>query len=106
MDATVPDVPCAAIVTAEKSNLKKDMIYMKFVDFLKNDKVLFFAGGLLTAAYGKKVLTSDKTRKACVTGLAKCMQLQNEAKESFKNMKEEAEDICYDAKSEANLQDK
>ena len=31
----------------------------------------------------------------------KCIKLQNEAQEAFKNMKEEAEDICCDAKKAA-----
>ena len=41
-------------------------------------------------------------KKACISGLAKCMKLQKDAQESFKNMKEEAEDICYDAKCQAD----
>lgn len=75
---------------------------MKITDFLKNEKVLSFAGGVLAATYGVKMLKSEKTRKACVSGLAKCIKLQNDAQETFKNMKEEAEDICYDAKQEAD----
>lgn len=74
---------------------------MKLYDFVKNEKFLSFAGGVLAATYGVKLLKSDKARKACVTCLAKCMKLQNEAQETFKNMKEEAEDICYDAKQQA-----
>lgn len=46
-----------------------------------------------------------KTGKACVSGLAKCIKLQNDAQATFKNMKEEAEDICYDAKKEAEAAD-
>lgn len=75
---------------------------MKIVDYLKNEKLLCFVGGVVAATYGVKALKSDKTRKACVSGLAKCIRLQNDAQEAFKNMKEEAEDICYDAKQEAN----
>ncbi len=75
---------------------------MKIMDYLKNEKLLCFVGGVVAATYGVKALKSDKTRKACVSGLAKCIKLQNDAQETFKNMKEEAEDICYDAKQEAN----
>lgn len=75
---------------------------MKIMDCLKNEKLLCFVGGVVAATYGVKALKSDKTRKACVSGLAKCIKLQNDAQETFKNMKEEAEDICYDAKQEAN----
>ena len=74
---------------------------MKLLDYLKNEKLLCFAGGIFAATYGVKALKSDKTRKACVNGLAKCMKLQNEAKATFQTMKEEAQDICYDAKQAA-----
>lgn len=74
---------------------------MKILDIVKNEKLLCFAGGVLAATYGVKALKSEKTRKACVSGLAKCIKLQNDAQETFKNMREEAEDICYDAKQEA-----
>ena len=78
---------------------------MKIMDYLKNEKLLCFVGGVVAATYGVKALKSDKTRKACVSGLAKCIKLQNDAQETFKNMKEEAEDICYDAKVAADLTD-
>ena len=77
------------------------MRIMKLTEIVKNEKVLCFVGGVLTATYGVKALKSEKTRKACVSGLAKCIKLQNDAQATFKNMKEEAEDICYDAKKEA-----
>ena len=75
------------------------MFFMKIIDFVKNEKVLAFVGGILTATYGVKVLKSDKARKTAVSGLAKCIK-----RETFKNMKEEAEDICYDAKQEASAE--
>ena len=74
---------------------------MKIMDYLKNEKLLCFVGGVVAATYGVKALKSDKTRKACVSGLAKCIKIQNDAQETFKNMKEEAEDICYDASQKA-----
>mgnify|MGYP004484033947 CR=1 FL=1 len=43
---------------------------MKLLDCLKNEKLLCFAGGIFAATYGVKALKSDKTRKACVNGLA------------------------------------
>lgn len=33
------------------------------------------------------------------------MKLQNDAKAAFQNMKDEASDICYDAKTEAGIVD-
>lgn len=74
---------------------------MKMFECLKNEKLLCFAGGVFAAVYGARLLKSDKTRKACVSGLAKCMKLQKDAQVTFANMKEEAEDICYDAKKQA-----
>ncbi len=74
---------------------------MKILDALKNEKFLYFVGGVLAATYGVKAAKSEKTRKVCVNGLAKCIKLQNDAQETFKNMKEEAQDICYDAKQAA-----
>lgn len=74
---------------------------MRLLDFVKSEKVLYFVGGVLAATYGVKTIKSEKTRKACVSGLAKCMKLQKDAQVTFQNMKEEAEDICYDAKNEA-----
>ena len=75
---------------------------MKLLDFVKNEKFLYFVGGVLAATYGVKAEKSEKTRKVCVNGLAKCIKLQNDAQETFKNMKEEAQDICYDAKQAAD----
>lgn len=69
-------------------------------DFLKSNKFLFFVGGAATAVVGTKALKSKTAREICVKGLAKGMKLQQDAKVALQNMKEEAEDICYDAKKE------
>lgn len=71
----------------------------------KNEKLWCAIAGAATVIIGKKVLTSKKTRELAVSGLAKGMKLQNDAKEAFQNMKDEAADICYDAKAEAGLMD-
>ena len=77
---------------------------MKLTDIIKNEKLLCFAGGVFAATYGIKALKSEKTRKSAVKGLAKCMKLQKDAQVAFQNMKEEAEDICYDAKQQVNTE--
>lgn len=74
---------------------------MKMWDCIKSDKFICFGSGVLAAALGTKALKSEKARKVCVNGLAKCMQLGNDVKEALQNMKEEAEDICYDAQQQA-----
>ena len=79
---------------------------MKLLDCLKNEKIICFAGGIFAATYGVKMLKSDKTRKMCVNGLARCMKLRKDAQVTFQNMKEEAEDICYDAKQKVDIESK
>lgn len=69
---------------------------------LKNEKLLCFVSGVAAATLGVKALKSSKTREACVKGLAKGMQLQKDAQETFQNMKEDAADICHDAKQQAD----
>lgn len=51
-----------------------------------------------------KVFTSPKTRSVAVTGLAKGMKLQKDAKAKFQSMKDDAADLCYDAKAEAGIE--
>lgn len=74
---------------------------MKIPECLKNEKVLCFIGGAAAAFVGAKIVKSDKTRKACVSGLAKCIKIQKDAQATFQNMKEDAQDLCYDAAAEA-----
>ena len=38
-----------------------------------------------------------------MTGLAKGMKLTHDAKAAFQSMKDEAEDMCYEAKEQAGL---
>lgn len=70
---------------------------------IKDQKVLCFIAGAAAVIFGKQLLKSDCARKACVGTMAKAMKFQNDAQEAFQNMKEDAEDICYDAKKEAEM---
>ena len=54
---------------------------------------------------GKKIVTAKKTRQLAVSGLAKGMKLQNDAKAAFQNMKDDAADLCYDAQVEAGVKE-
>ena len=72
------------------------------LDFLKDCKFLCFAAGVTAAIVGKNVLKSPKTREVFVSGIAKGMQLRDDARETLKNMREDAEDLCYEAKSKMN----
>ena len=69
----------------------------------KNEKLWCAVAGAAAVIVGKKILKADKTRSLAVTGLAKGMKFQQEAKETLQNMREEAEDMCYDAKTEAGI---
>ena len=77
---------------------------MRFGMF-KNEKFLWFLAGTAAATLGVKALKSRKARDLAVQVLAKGMKLQQEAKVTFQNMKEEATDICYDAKKEAGIEE-
>ncbi len=74
-----------------------------FQNLIKNEKLLCAIGGAVAVIIGKKVIGSPKTRQLAVSGLAQGMKLTHEAKEAFQNMKDEAADLCYDAKAEAGL---
>ena len=79
----------------------KGGLYMLKV--FKNEKLWCAVAGAAAVIVGKKKLKADKTRSLAVTGLAKGMKLQKDAKAAFQNMKDEASDICYDAKTEAGI---
>ena len=72
-------------------------------NIFKNQKFLCALGGAAAVILGKKILTAKKTRQLAVSGLAKGMKLSHDAKEAFRIMKDEASDICYDAKTEAGI---
>ena len=74
-------------------------------NIFKNEKFLCALCGAAAVIVGKKILTAKKTRQLAVSGLAKGMKLSHDAKEAFRNMKDEASDICYDAKVAADLAD-
>ena len=47
----------------------------------KNEKLWYAVGGAAAMVIGKKIITAKKTRELAVSGLAKGMKLQNDAKE-------------------------
>ena len=71
---------------------------------LKNGKLWFAVGGAAAMVTGKKIVKAEKTRELAVCGLAKGMKLQSDAKEAFQNMRDDAADLCYDAKVEAGIE--
>ena len=71
------------------------------MEFYKDTRFLCFAGGVAAAIVGGKVLKSPKARELCVAGMAKGMKLQQDAQVTFQNMKEDAQDVCHEAKTKA-----
>ena len=71
----------------------------------KNEKLWWAVGGAAALIVGKKIVTSKTARQVAVSGLAKGMKLQSDAKASIQNMKDEASDICCDARAEAGIDD-
>ena len=69
--------------------------------WFKNEKLWLVLAGAAGAVIGGKILRSPKTRELAVNGLAKGMKLRDDAKEELTNIKEEAEDICYEAHQKA-----
>lgn len=68
---------------------------------MKSNRHWCFIGGIAAAVIGSKVLKSEKTREACVKGIAAGMKFKKNAEASIQNMKEDAQDICNDAREEA-----
>ncbi len=72
-------------------------------NLFKNEKFWLVAAGAAGALIGRAVLTSKKTREIAVIGLAKGMKLTSDAKTALQDMKDESEDLCYEAREQAGL---
>lgn len=68
-------------------------------ELFKNKVVLSFVGGVAAAVAGSKFLKSKKAREVAVNSLANSMKLKSDAMVAYETLKEEAKDICYEAKS-------
>jgi hypothetical protein len=81
------------------------MVHRKIAPLVNEHKhALLFAGGIATAIIGYKVLTSKTTKDIATKGMAGVISAKKDAEETFQDMKENAEDIVYDA-SEENKQE-
>lgn len=68
---------------------------------LNKDHGILFAVGLIAGAVGTKVLKTEKVRKFTVNKIAQGMMIKDCANETIANLREEAEDICNEARSVA-----
>lgn len=66
---------------------------------LKNKVFLSFVAGVVTTVAGSKFVKSDTARKVAVNSLASGMQFKDEAKATYETIKEDAQDIVYEAKA-------
>lgn len=67
----------------------------------KNQKFWCVVAGAAGVIAGEKLVKSKKAREVAVNGLAKGMKLKYDAEEAFQSIKDEAEDVCYDARRKA-----
>ena len=70
-------------------------------NILENNKLTFFIGGIMAATLGVKALKSKYAHEFFVSTLASGMKLQDDAKVMYENIKEDAVDLCYEAKLES-----
>lgn len=69
----------------------------------KNEKFWLVMAGAVGSAIAKKILKAPKTREYAVKGLAEGMKITADAKAAFQDMKDQAADICNDAKNQAGV---
>ena len=66
--------------------------------FVKQHKhALLFAGGIAAGLIGAHILKSKTTKDLATKGMAGVISAKKDAEETFQDMKENAEDIVYDA---------
>lgn len=66
-------------------------------------KLIAFAGGTVLPGVVKAIASQPQVREAVVNCVAKGMQLKADADEALQNIKDDAEDVCYDARYEAKV---
>ena len=68
-------------------------------DIFSKKTVIPFVGGAIAALSGSKFVKSDTARKVAVTSMAKGMKAKDDAMAAFETIKEDAKDLCYEAKT-------
>ena len=66
-------------------------------------KLIAFAGGAVASGIIQAVAKQPKVREAVVSCVAKGMQIKADADEALQNIKDDAEDVCADARYEAKV---
>ena len=77
------------------------MVRRKIIPFAQEHKhALLFAGGVAAAIIGAHIIKSETTKDLATKGMAGVISAKKDAEETFQDMKENAEDIVYDASAE------
>lgn len=67
-------------------------------NFLSKECGLVFVAGAVAGVLGMKLAKTDKARKVAVKGIAKGMMVKDCTMEHVANLREEAEDVCNEAR--------
>ena len=67
--------------------------------FFKKATTLSFIGGAAVMAAGQKFCKSATARKIAVNTMASGMKVRDDAKAAYESIKEDAQDICAEAKA-------
>lgn len=74
------------------------MVQRELHPFISEHKhALLFAGGIATAIIGAHILKSQTTKDLATKGMAGVISAKKDAEETFQDMRENAEDIVFDA---------
>ena len=77
------------------------MVHRKIAPFVEEHKhALLFAGGIAAAIIGAKIVKSQTTKDLATKGMAGVISAKRDAEETFQDMRENAEDIVFDASAE------
>ncbi len=72
-------------------------------NIFKNEKVMIFLGGVTAGTLGAKILKSKVAKKLYISTLANGMKIQQDAQQLFETMKEDAENLCFEAREEVSI---
>ena len=61
---------------------------------------LLFAGGIAAAIIGSKIIKSQTTKDLATQGMAGVISTKKDMEETFQDMRENAEDIVFDANAD------
>jgi hypothetical protein len=81
-----------------KKNETSEDAMDKLGGFFSNKYVIGFGIGVAASVIGYRAYKSKKLRKAVVKAVAQGIKLRDDAKHTINSIKEDAEDICAEAK--------